>query len=68
MQAAKVTRPLFSVGKITDNGLDVLFRKGYAVTIDPKTGKEVTRHPRENGTYRFKALLKAPTGFHRRGD
>ena len=34
VQAAKVTRPLFSVGKICDNGIDVLFRKGYAVTID----------------------------------
>ena len=58
--AAKVTRSLFSVGKICDNGIDVLFRKGYAVTIDAKTGKEHTRHPRENGTYRFKAKLRAP--------
>ena len=58
--AAKVTRPLFSVGKICDNSIDVLFMKGYAVTIDAKTGKELTRHPRENGTYRFKAKLRAP--------
>ena len=48
------------MGKICDNGIDVLFRKGYAVTIDAKTGKELTRHPRENGTYRFKAELRAP--------
>ena len=47
VQAAKVTRPLFPVGKICDNGIDVLFRKGYAVTIDAKTEKELTRHPRE---------------------
>ena len=60
VQAAKVTRPLFSVGKICDNGIDVLFGKGYTVTIDAKTGKELTRHPRENGTYRFKAKLRAP--------
>ena len=57
----------------SDNGIDVLFRKGHAVTIDAKTGKELTRHPRENGTYRFKAKLRAPkqgeetAGFHRQG-
>ena len=72
VQAAKVTRPLFSVGKICDNGIDVLFRKGYAVTIDAKTGKEITRHPRENGTYRFKVKLRSPKvaqpeSFHRQG-
>ncbi len=72
VQAAKVTRPLFSVGKICDNGIDVLFRKGYAATIDAKTGKEITRHPRENGTYRFKAKLRSPKiaqpeTFHRQG-
>ena len=74
VQAAVVKKPLFSVGKICDNGLDVLFRAGYAVTIDPKTGKEVTRHPREHGTYKFKAKLKAPprkenqqAGFQRQG-
>ena len=61
VQAAKVTRPLFSVGRITENGIDVLFRKGYAVTIDAKTGKDITRHPRENGIYKFKAKLKAPS-------
>ena len=50
VQAVKVTRPLFSVDKIYDNGIDVLFRKGFAVTIDAKTRKELTRHPLENGT------------------
>ena len=70
VQAAKVTRPLFSVGKICDNGIDVLFRKGYAVTIDAKIGKELTRHPRENGTYRFNAKLRAgeeTAAFRRQG-
>ena len=61
VQAAKVTRPLFSVGQICDKDIDILFRKEYAVTIDTKTGKELTRHPRVNGTYRFKAKLKGPT-------
>ena len=77
VQAAKVTRPLFSVGEICDKGIDVLFRKGYAVTIDANTGKELLRHPRVNGTYRFKAKLRSPKrtregmnvdqGFTRRG-
>ena len=58
VHAAKVAKPLFSGGKICDNGIDVLC---YAVTIDAKTGKELTRHPRrENGTYRFQAKLGAP--------
>ena len=61
VQAAKVTKPLFSVGKICDNGMDVLFRAGYAITINPKTGKEVTRHPRHGGTYQFHAKLQGPT-------
>ena len=61
VQAAKVTKPLFSVGQICDRNIDVLFKRGYAVTIDAKTGKEITRHPRVNGTYRFKAKLRSPS-------
>ena len=43
-------------------------RKGYAVTIDTKTGKELLRHPRVNGTYRFKAKLRAPNAPKRGAD
>ena len=64
VQAAKVTKPLFSVGQICDKNIDVLFRKTHAVTIDAKTGKELTRHPRVNGTYRFRAKLKSPNNVN----
>ena len=36
-QAAKVTRPLWSVGKICDEGHDIRFTKTKAVVCDPKT-------------------------------
>ena len=34
--------------------------EGLCCDHHAKTGKELTRHPRENGTYRFKAKLRAP--------
>ena len=63
-QIAKVTRPLMSVGKICDEGKQVLFDKHSARVMD-KDGKEVCRFERQaGGLYVAKLKLRAP-GFVR---
>ena len=64
-QIAIVTRPLMSVGKICDEGHDVIFRSDMAVVNDPK-GSEICRFTRSHGgLYLAKMELRAPTGFIR---
>ena len=68
-QIAKVTRPLMSVGKITDGGYQVVFDKEKAVISDQR-GKEVCRFVRQNGKglYVCKLKLTKPSqGFVRQG-
>ena len=49
------------LGRVLEAKEEVFFfGDEYAVTIDTKTGKELTRHPTVNGAYRFKAKLKGP--------
>ena len=70
-QVAKVTRPLFSVGRICDAGFDVTF--GGSEALVKKGDKVVARFQRKNGLYVSKMRLKAPTkvskpqGFRRQG-
>ena len=64
-QIAAVTRPLMSVGKICDEGHEVIFRADMAVVNDTK-GSEIGRFTRSHGgLYLGKMKLRAPTGFIR---
>ena len=65
-QVANVTRPLWSVGRICDAGLDVKFNKDYASVLT-KEGKELCRFQRQGGLYLAKLSLRNPLfrDFHR---
>ena len=64
-QIAAVTRPLMSVGKISDEGHEVVFRSDMAVVND-SSGSEMCRFTRSHGgLYLAKMKLRAPTGFIR---
>ena len=68
-QIAKVTRPLMSVGRITDGGYNVIFDKEKAIVRDQE-GKEVCRFVSQNGKglYVCKLKLTKPSqGFARQG-
>ena len=68
-QVARVTRPLWSVGKICDEGFDVKFSKDYTVVLT-KQGKEICRFERRGGLYLAKLSLRNPMfkkGFRRQG-
>ena len=58
-QTAAVTRPLWSVGRICDEGFDVKFSKDIAVVLT-KQGKEVCRFHRSGGLYLARLSLKNP--------
>ena len=68
-QIAKVTRPLMSVGKICDNGMEILFTDQRAVVRDKSDGTELCAFERKpGGLYIGKFRLKAPSpGFTRQG-
>ena len=64
-QIAKVTRPLMSVGKICDEGMEVKFTKNEAQVVD-KAGRTVCKFYRQpGGLYVAKLKLRAPAGFGR---
>ena len=67
-QVAKVTRPLMSVGKITDAGMTVEFDRLQA-TVKNAQGKTVCSFVRnQGGLYVCKMRLKRPSpmpNFHR---
>ena len=66
-QVAKVTRPLWSVGRICDEGFDVKFSKESAV-VQSKDGKEVCKFQRKGGLYLAELHLKPePKPFTRLG-
>ncbi len=67
-QVANVTRPLWSVGRICDEGFEVKLKKTYAVVLT-STGKEVCRFERRGGLYIARLDLKSPNfqGFVRQG-
>ena len=69
-QVAKVTRPLWSVGRICDEGFSVNFTQTEAVVID-KAGKGICKFHRKGGLYVTDLHLKNPIDkaqdFPRRG-
>ena len=71
-QVAEVSRPLYSVSKICDEGCDVHFCASHAWIT--KGDVEVARFPREHGLYVAEMLLRPPdvdasnaSGFARQG-
>jgi hypothetical protein len=58
-QSAKVTRPLWSVGRICDEGFDVKFNKTEALILT-KQGKVVCRFERRGGLYIARLQLRNP--------
>ncbi len=58
-QSAKVTRPLWSVGRICDEGFDVKFNRTEALILT-KQGKVVCRFERRGGLYIARLQLKNP--------
>ena len=68
-QVAVVSRPLMSVGKLCDGGMDVIFGKTRARVVDQLTGEEVKSFERQIGSlYVAKLKLKRPkTDFGRQG-
>ena len=67
-QIARVTRPLMSVGKLCDNGLEVTFNDKQAIVRD-KDGAQICCFERApGGLYLCKFRLKRPDlGFPRQG-
>ena len=68
-QVAKVSRPLWSVGRICDEGFDVRFTKTEALVLKPD-GSVVCRFERRGGVYIAKMSLRNPLyrkDFRRQG-
>ena len=63
-QVAEVTRPLMSVGRVCDQGLDCLFKKTHALVLD-EAGEQVCRFERVGGLYVATLDLKRPDLFGR---
>ena len=61
-QVAEVTRPLMSVSRVCDQGLDCWFNETEARVID-KSGKTLVSFQRQGGLYISKMQLKPPEGF-----
>ena len=58
-QVAEVTRPLWSVGKICDQGFEARFTSKKAIILDSH-GKEVLSFERKNGLYLAMIQVKNP--------
>ena len=67
-QVAKVSRPLWSVSYIADQGSETTFNEVCAIIRDKK-GRQVARIPRRGGLYVGKMKLRNPrkAGFGRQG-
>ena len=61
-QVAEVTRPLMSVSRVCDQGLECRFTETEARVID-KSGKTLVSFQRQGGLYISKMRLKPPEGF-----
>ena len=67
-QIAKVSRPLMSVGRLCDAGLNVSFRKDRADVIGADGGVVLSFERQDGGLYTAKLKLKRPpSGFVRQG-
>ena len=63
-QAAEVTRPLMSVGRVCDQGLRCNFNDKEALVLD-KNDRVVCRFERKGGLYVAKLRLNSPELFAR---
>ena len=61
-QIAKVSRPLMSVGRLCDNGMDVVFKKDKALVVDQAGAAVCVFERQEGGLYTSKFKLKRPKG------
>ena len=59
-QAAKVTRPLWSVSKICDEGFNVTFNKEKAIIKRDHDDKEVCTFVRDHGLYVANLKIRNP--------
>ena len=59
-QVSRISKPLWSVGKLCDAGFKVNFDKSEAIIIQSSTGKEVGKFPRSHGLYIGEMELKMP--------
>ena len=67
-QIAKVSRPLMSVGRLCDAGLDVIFRKDRADVVGTDGGVVLSFERQDGGLYIAKLKLRRPpSGFVRQG-
>ena len=63
-QVAEITRPLLSVGRVCDQGLNCVFKKDEALVCDAD-GNTVCRFARAGGLYIARLKLKSPELFAR---
>ena len=67
-QVAAVSRPLMSVGRLCDNGMDILFKKDRADVLSSDGSVILSFERQVGGLYVAKLKLKKPTtGFGRQG-
>ena len=67
-QVAAVSRPLMSVGRLCNNGMDILFKKDRADLLAPDGNVILSVGRQVCGLYVAKLKLKRPTnGFSRQG-
>ena len=59
-QVSKISKPLWSVGKLCDAGLKVEFGKAAAIVSLGASGRKICEFKRENGLYMGAMQLKNP--------
>ena len=59
-QVSRISRPLWSVGKLCDAGYSVTFERGHADIKQASTGKSVGKFERKQGLYVGTFQLKNP--------
>ena len=62
LQIAEVTRPLMSVNRVCDQGLECWFNDTEDRVLD-KSGKTLVTFQRQGGMYISEMRLKPPEGF-----
>ena len=60
-QVSKISKPLWSVGKLCDAGLTVQFGKDSAVVSRVSNGKKIGEFKRKNGLYIGNLQLRNPS-------
>ena len=65
-QVSRISRPLWSVGKVCDAGYEVTFNKDGASIKHAATGKPVSSFERKQGLYVSKMQLRNPNPVFRR--